>query len=156
MFPCIAKRWIRYVEWAGVAALVTFLSFTFFYPVRVPAEMQGKWLVVEGKDLHGATLEILTDGSVIAIIPTDGKEVTMHGRLTLDGNRFRVTPDNHVSVTDTLARLLRISTQGNQAGGELETEPEEILDLTDQRFVVQDSHGEVLIMERRATAGDGR
>ena len=70
-----------------LSALGTFVGFEIFAPVRLPAEMQGKWLVVEGKDLNGATLEFRGDGRMIGTVLTDGKEIILHGRVALDGNQ---------------------------------------------------------------------
>jgi len=131
------KRWIGCLLCAAATAVGTFAGSEIFYPVRVPAAMQGKWLVVEGKDLNGAVLEFFADGRMSGNVPSAGKEVTISGRVEVSGNRFRVTT-------------------AGPAGGVTATEAEEILDLTERRFVVQDAHGEVLIMERPAAAGGVR
>jgi uncharacterized protein (TIGR03066 family) len=117
----------------ALSALATFSAFEIFAPVRLPAAMRGKWVVVEGKGLRGAVLEFFADGRMVGTVQTDGKEVTINGRVEVQGNHFRVTtgPTEAVQVT----------------------EPEEILELTDRWFVVQDSRGEILIMERLQGAG---
>ena len=68
------------------------------------------------------------------IVQNGGREVTLNGRVEVQGNRFRVTTSD-------------------PGGGVLVTEAEEILDLTERYFVVQDPHGEVLIMERPPAVG---
>jgi uncharacterized protein (TIGR03066 family) len=111
------------------AAVATVAGFEVFFPVRLPTAMRGKWVVVEGKDLQGATLEFFADGRMIGTVRSQGKEVAIKGRVAIDGNTFRVTTSGRT--------------------GDLEvTDVEEILDLTERRFVVQDPHGEILIMER--------
>jgi hypothetical protein len=137
MTSSIRKTWIPCLAWGALAALATFVGFEVFYPVRLPPVMQGKWRVVEGKDLQGATLEFLADGRMIGTIPIDGKETTISGRVALDGNHFRVTTVN-------------------PAGGDLQTQAEEILELSERHFAMQDAQGEVLIMERPPAAGGGR
>jgi uncharacterized protein (TIGR03066 family) len=92
--------------------------------------MLGKWVVVDGEGLKGATLQFFGDGRMVGTVRTPEKEVTIQGRVDLEGNYFRVTSTG-------------------PAGGLEMTDREEILDLTDRRFVVQDARGEVLIMERR-------
>ena len=98
--------------------------------VAIPADA---W-VVEGEGLRGASLEFFADGSMVGIVQAEGKEVTLKGRVQLEGDRFRVT------------------TVG-PAGGEEVSEPQVILELNDRRFVVQDSRGELLILERPQATG---
>jgi uncharacterized protein (TIGR03066 family) len=117
-----------------LSGAATFAAFEFVSPVRVPAAMRGKWVVREGKDLKGATLEFFADGRMVGIVQNGGREVTLNGRVEVQGNRFRVTTSD-------------------PGGGVLVTEAEEILDLTERYFVVQDPHGEVLIMERPPAVG---
>src|SRR5438105_115699 len=112
----------------ALSALATYASFEIFLPVRVPVAMRGKWVVVEGKSLDGATLEFFADGRMIGTVPADRETVTIDGQVEIEGNRFRVR------------------TVGPAAG--LTTEAEDILDLSDRRFVLQDSQGEVLILDR--------
>jgi len=113
----------------ALSGLATYGGFEIFSPIRVPPAMRGTWVVVEGKGLDGATLEFSANGRMIGTVPAGGEGVTtIEGKVEVDGNRFRVRTD------------------GN--GPRLATEPEDILELTDRRFVVQDSQGEVLIMER--------
>ena len=112
-----------------VSALATYGGFEVFTPVRVPAAMRGKWVVVEGKGLQGATLEFTANGRMIGVVPGIGGEpVQLEGRVEVEGNLFRIVSAG--------------------SGVRFATEPEEVLELTDRRFVVQDSHGEVLILER--------
>jgi hypothetical protein len=118
----------------AVSGLATYGGFTIFSPVRVPAMMRGKWLVVEGKGLRGATLEFFADGRMIGVVPAvGGEDVALKGRVEVEGNRFRVLMAG--------------------PGTSFATEPEDILELTDRRFVVQDSQGEVLILERPPPTG---
>jgi hypothetical protein len=116
---------------ALLSAAATYIGFEVFYPARLPVAMRGKWVVVEGKDLKGATLEFTPEGRMIGVVPSPGKETTITGRVDVDGNTFRVT------------------TVG-PGGGVAVTEVEEIVELTERWFVVQDAHGEVLIMQRPA------
>jgi hypothetical protein len=84
---------------------------------------------VEGKGLQGATLEFTANGRMIGVVPGIGGEpVQLEGRVEVEGNLFRIVSAG--------------------SGVRFATEPEEVLELTDRRFVVQDSHGEVLILER--------
>ena len=129
--PRRLNSWLLCLGCVVLSAAATFAAFDFFYPVRVPAAMRGKWVVREGKDLKGATLEFLADGRMVGIVQNGGREVTLNGRVEVQGNRFRVTTSD-------------------PGGGVLVTEAEEIVELTERYFVVQDPHGEVLIMERPA------
>jgi uncharacterized protein (TIGR03066 family) len=116
----------------ALSALTTYAVFEIFFPTPLPAAMRGKWVVVEGEGLKGAFLEFFADGSMVGTVEAEGKEVTLKGRVQVEGNRFRVT------------------TTGPVGGAEV-TEPQEILELNDRRFVVQDSRGELLILERPQT-----
>jgi uncharacterized protein (TIGR03066 family) len=118
---------------AALSALATFAAFEVFSPARLPVAMRGKWVVVEGEGLKGATMEFFADGRMVGTVQNPEKEVAIKGRVQVEGNRFRVT------------------TTGPRGGVEV-TDLEEILDLTDRRFVVQDARGEVLIMERASPA----
>jgi uncharacterized protein (TIGR03066 family) len=121
----------------ALSALATFATFEIFFPDPLPAAMRGKWVVVEGEGLKGATLEFYADGRMVGTIRTPEKEVTLTGRVQVAGNSFRVT------------------TAGSNGRVEA-TDIEEILDLTDRRFVVQDSRGEVLIMERHPSSSPAK
>jgi uncharacterized protein (TIGR03066 family) len=131
------KAWLLCLVCVALSALATFAGFEILWPVQVPPAMRGKWVVVEGKGLKGATLEFTADGRMVGNVQSDGKEVTINGRVEVEGNHFRVTTVS-------------------PGGGVAVTESEEILELTEQRFVVQDSHGEVLIMERPSAEGGVR
>jgi hypothetical protein len=119
---------------AAVSAGATVAAFEFFYPAHLPVAMRGKWVVVEGKGLRGATLEFSPEGRMVGTVLGDGKLTTIHGRVQVDGNRFRITT-------------------ADPRGNVLVTELEEILELSDRQLVVQDSRGEVLIMERPSAGG---
>jgi hypothetical protein len=122
----------------ALSAVATYAGFELFSPIRLPPEMRGQWVIVEGLHLNGANLEFFADGRMRGTVPFEGKEVPLAGRVELEGNRFRVMATN-------------------PEGGETMTEAEEILELNERRLVVQDSHGELLIMERPAArAGGGR
>jgi uncharacterized protein (TIGR03066 family) len=118
----------------ALSAFATIAAIEILFPVRLPTAMVGKWVVVEGEGLKGATLEFFADGSMIGTVQNPGKQTVIKGRVRVEGNFFRVTTTSHA------------------AGSEV-TDREEILDLTEHRFVVQDAHGEVLIMERLLPAG---
>jgi hypothetical protein len=131
------KAWLLCLACVALSAVATFAGFEIFWPVRVPVAMRGKWVVVEGKGLKGATLEFTADGRMVGNVQIEGKDVTINGRVEVQGNHFRVTTVS-------------------PGGGVAVTESEEILDLNERRFVVQDSHGEVLIMQRPSATGDVR
>jgi hypothetical protein len=118
----------------ALSALATFAALEMIFPAPLPAAMRGKWVVVEGEGLKGATLEFFSDGSMVGTVQNPQREATIKGRVQVAGNYFRVTT-------------------AGRAGGVEATDLEEILDLTDRRFVVQDSRGEILIMERPVVAG---
>jgi uncharacterized protein (TIGR03066 family) len=116
---------------AALSAGITFAAFEIFLPAPLPAALLGKWVVVEGEELKGATLEFFPDGSMVGTVQIEGREVAVKGRAQVEGNLFRVT-------TSSL-------------GGRT-TDSQEILELNDRRFAVQDSRGELLILERRSAA----
>jgi uncharacterized protein (TIGR03066 family) len=120
----------------ALSAVATYAALETFYPAPLPVAMRGKWVVVDGKGLRGATLEFSPEGRMVGTVQGPGREVKLHGRVEVEGNRFRIT------TTDP--------------GGNVQTsELEDILELTDRQFVVQDSRGEVLIMERPSAPGTG-
>ncbi len=123
----------------AIAALATFAAVEILFPAIVPPELRGKWVVVEGEGLRGATLEFHRNGQLImTAISPDRKENKISSTVQLDGNRFRIT------------------TPGGPMGAET-TDNHEILELTDELFVTQDAKGEVLILERipsKALAGN--
>ena len=133
----------------ALSAAATYGGIQVLFPVQVPAAMRGKWVVMEGQGLKGATLEFFVDGHMIGTVPAGGEWVTIEGSAQVRGNRFRVItarpgagfPTQFDDVADLLDRRF------------ITTEPEEILELTDRTFVVQDSQGEVLILERHAPIG---
>jgi hypothetical protein len=98
----------------------------------------GKWVVVEGEGLKGATLEFFPDGSMVGTMQIEGREVAVKGRAQVEENLF------HVTTPGLVGRV---------------TDAQEILELNERRFAVQDSRGELLIMERhfatRALAAGG-
>jgi hypothetical protein len=133
----------------ALSGLATYGAFEIFYPVRVPAAMRGKWVVVEGKGLNGATLEFFVDGHMIGTVPAENGWLTIEGSVEVHGNRFRVITRNpDAGVPSRSEDRLELTHRWFFA-----TEPEDIVELTDHWFVVQDSQGEVLIMHRPAPAG---
>jgi hypothetical protein len=131
--PRTWKVWLVCLGCVALSALVTIAGFEIFSPIRLPPEMRGTWVIVEGKQLKGATLEFFADGRLVGNVPSAGRNITLSGRVELRGNLFRVTA-------------------ATSEGDEAVTEFEEILDLTERRFVVQDSFGELLILERPPAA----
>jgi hypothetical protein len=119
----------------AVSGLLTYGSIQLLSPVHLPPEMRGKWIVVEGKGLNGATLEFFADGRMIGVVPAAAGGVTIEGRAKVEGNRFRV-----VAVTGAPGWA---------------TKPQDILELNHHWFVMQDADGEVLIMQRPTTPSNG-
>jgi hypothetical protein len=115
---------------ALLAALAVFAVAEIFFPARVPANLRGRWVVVEGEGIRGSTLDFHRDGTLfMTTVGLDGKEVTMKNSVEIRDNQIRVTttgPGIDVAVT----------------------EAQDILELTDELFVTQNSRGEVLILER--------
>lgn len=125
-----------------LSAAATYAGFTFLLPPPLPVALRGTWLVLEGEGVKGNVLTLASDGSLTGTVLIEEKEVPITGRVEVEGNR------------------LRVFTAGPYGGVE-QSEPHEILDLTGNRFVLQDSRGEVVIMERTeprrgAAAGGSR
>jgi hypothetical protein len=124
----------------ALSGVATYAGFEIFAPVRVPPAMRGKWVVVEGKGLDGASVEFSAEGGMIGARPVEAGWVTIEGRVEVRGNLFRV-----------------VSVRGAPGWA---TIPQEIIELTDRWLVLQDSEGEALIMQRASpdptTVGEAR
>jgi hypothetical protein len=140
----VARPWLAGLLALTIAAGGTFVVWEIVSPAVVPVALRGKWVVVDGKGLQGATLEFHRNGDLLMTVIGPGKkEIQMSSAVQFDGNRFRITAPGGVTGAET-------------------TENHDILELTGELFVTQDSKGEVLILERipprapTGTTGSGK
>jgi len=151
LFPWVSQiwtnRWAKAVLLMAAAAAVTFCLVEFLFPIRIPPALRGKWVVAEG-DLKGDTLEIFRDGAMIAKKKGTGDLPAARRSLNPDP-----TPDQAADATIIRGTIrvrdntLRITTTHPLTGDEV-IDSQTILDLTEYQLVVEDEHGELLIMRR--------
>ena len=57
---------------------------------RVPSELVGKWVVMEGPD-EGGTVDFNPSGAMVAIVNKGGFEAKIEARIRVDGKKIHVT-----------------------------------------------------------------
>lgn len=154
-----------------VGAAIAFAAFEFQFPARVPAAMRGKWMVVDGEGMKGATLEFFRNGTIVLTtldtsIDPQGHEFALTGQVEVTGNRFRVIVSDDEFARALLAtadaaekrkmreeaKSLREQAQNiHTINGYKETLAQDILELTDRLFVTQDVGGQVVMFMERVS-----
>jgi hypothetical protein len=132
------------------SAAVTFAVVEIFWPTRIPPELRGTWVVVDGAaDLKGDTLEIFRTGAMIGRKRGHGATAPDSGTLT---SRPRATKAIEPPLIRGRVRLhensLRITALNPLTDNEV-TDVQTILDWSDDKLVLESQQGELLIMQRR-------
>ncbi len=124
----------RLLKWAVglfVIALVGGATYGLFHLVvwsKVPNQMAGKWLV-SGGELDGATLEFFRNGTMVGTVNMQGKKATITGKVQIEQDKLHITTVHPLT-------------------GKAVTDSQTIRSLTDEEFVIVDSKGTVIKMER--------
>lgn len=125
------RSWLR---WAVPLLCVlvsgggTFALFEYVILSKLPRELLGKWVVIEG-EMEGATAEFSRNGTTIWKVNMKGKEGIIKGRAEVDGETMRIMTTNPMTkepVTDT----------------------QTILTLNENQLVIEDQKGTIIKLER--------
>ncbi len=106
----------------------TWAVFEFVVWNKLPAELVGKWVVVEGPQ-EGATFDFYRSGTMVGVINVRGKEGHINARIRVEGTKI-------------------YSTTRHPKTGEQMTRVQVIRVLTAKELVLQDEQGQILKMER--------
>lgn len=133
-----------------VSAAVTFAVVEVFFPTRIPPELRGTWVVVDGAaDLKGDTLEIFRTGAMIAKKRGHGAAAADSGTLTTRPSATKaIEPPlirGRVRLSDNTLRITAVNPLTDREVTDVQT----ILDWTEDRLVLESQQGELLIMQRR-------
>jgi uncharacterized protein (TIGR03066 family) len=121
-------RWALVVLIVALVAGVSFATFEFLLPGRIPRELVGRWRVAEGP-MEGMALEFRRDGTMIGRAIINGNEGLIEGTAEVTGKTLRTTTTNH---------LTRKAETGTQT----------IVTLTETEFVTEDQNGTRVTMVR--------
>ncbi len=89
---------------AAAAGTWGFLEFVLWN--KIPAELVGKWVVVEGPD-EGGTVDFYRGGTMVAIVNNDGYQGIMKGTIRIEGKTIYVT-SRHQQTGQTGTRAQKI------------------------------------------------
>jgi uncharacterized protein (TIGR03066 family) len=122
------RGWLLLVL-VGILALGgTWAFFELVVWSRVPSELVGKWVVMEGPD-EGGTVDFYRHGTMVAKVNHHGREGIIEARIRVDGKKIHVTTRN-------------------QQTGEEGTRVQTILSLDGDRLVLEDERGMSVKMRR--------
>jgi uncharacterized protein (TIGR03066 family) len=97
---------------------------------KLPKELLGKWVVVEGPQ-EGALFEFFPDGKMIAKLNVKGNEAIVNATVRVENKKLLSTTENpQTGKEDTQVLLIRT--------------------MTAKEFVVEDGKGELFKMRRLA------
>jgi hypothetical protein len=106
----------------------TWAFFEFVVWNRLPPELVGKWVVVEGPQ-EGATFDFFRNGTMTGRINLGGNEGIINARVRVEGkNIYSTTRHPETGQEDTVVQIIRR--------------------LTATELVVEDERGKLLKMER--------
>ena len=95
---------------------------------KLPAELVGKWVVMDGPD-EGGTIDFYRNGSMVAKVNQGGFEGIIEARVRVEENKIHVTTRH-------------------QKTGEEATRVQTIKSLNGNRLVLQDQRGMSIKLER--------
>jgi uncharacterized protein (TIGR03066 family) len=107
----------------------TLAVFHFFIWNKVPPELVGKW-EVQGGPLSGGTFEFSRDGTLKMRHMSQGKDVALDGRVTVEGKALLITTQNPQTRVEKTQRSM-------------------IQELTATSLILELEKGDVLKMVRR-------
>jgi hypothetical protein len=99
---------------------------------RLPSELVGKWVVVEGQ-MEGATFQFYRDGSMVATAMLGRQQRTLKGRVEIGKQNtlkilYVTARDNETGEDYTVAKVIRV--------------------LNARQLVLEDEQGKLLRLER--------
>jgi uncharacterized protein (TIGR03066 family) len=127
-----AKSWLP--RWAVIALCLVLaggctLAFCeYFVFSKIPTELVGKWVVIEGPD-QGGTVDFYRTGTMVAKVNQGGREGIIDATIRVEENKIYVTT-RHQQTGQEGTRVLTIDT------------------INERQLVVVDEHGKFVKMER--------
>jgi uncharacterized protein (TIGR03066 family) len=95
---------------------------------KLPAQLVGKWAVVEGPQ-EGATFDFYRNGTMVGRVNLGGKEGIINARVVVEGDTLLITTQHPTTKLD-------------------DTKKQTIKTLNAKELVLQDERGNVFKMER--------
>jgi hypothetical protein len=132
------RRWLAAVALIAIAGGGSYAAFHHYVLTRVPLALVGTWVVMDvrttGADksneaLKGGRMYFHRDGRMVVQANMDGKGYTIKATVEVEDDILRIT-----SV--------------NPSNGQTATDVQTIRTLEGDRFVIEDSKGTTLMMER--------
>jgi hypothetical protein len=137
--PAASKwTWLIALAIIALAGTASYAGVRYFVLTRIPHVLIGTWVVTDvktsGSDrsneaLKGGRMHFHRDGRMIVQANMDGKGYTIKANVEVEGNEMRIT-----SV--------------NPNNGQTATDVQTVRTLEGDRFVIEDSKGTMLMMER--------
>jgi hypothetical protein len=135
----ISHGWLRRRSWViaiGILIALACLTLVVILPWfgnRIPAELQGRWEVVDG-EYKGGMVEFLSNGTMTSNVDPASPASAIPGSVTVDGRLLRMTRRDPSSNRET-------------------TDSRIIIELSDQQLVTQstDPRNPQMITMRRLT-----
>ena len=131
-------RWLIPLTLVMLVGAGSYAVFHFFILTRVPLAMVGTWVVTEVKTMGSdKSNQALKDGRFVF-----GRDGTMIVQANMDGKGYTIK-----ATVEVEGKELRI-TSVNPNNGQAVTDVQSIRTLESDRFVIEDSRGTMLMMER--------
>jgi hypothetical protein len=136
--PSSKWTWLIAFTIIGLAGTASYAGFSYFVLTRIPHALIGTWVVMDvktaGRDksneaLKGGRMYFYRDGKMVVQANMDGKGYTINATVEVEGDEIRIT-----SV--------------NPSNGQAATDVQMVRTLEGDRFVIEDSKGTMLTMER--------
>jgi hypothetical protein len=124
----LLPRWVLLALCLVIPAAGAWAAFEFLVWNKLPPELVGKWVVLEGPQ-EGATLDFSRRGTLIGKVNLAGKEGILNARVQVDGKKL-------------------LSTTKHPRTGQDETHVQVIRTLTAKEMVLEDERGGLLKLER--------
>jgi hypothetical protein len=137
--PSSKWNWLIALTIIGLTATMSYAVLHFFILTRIPHAMVGTWVVTEVKigkgdksneALKDGRMHFRRDGSLIVQTNMDGKGYTIKATVEVEDETLRITT---VNPTDKSQKAIDVHS---------------IRMLEEDRFVIEDSKGTLLIMNR--------
>ena len=133
------RTWLITLTFIALAGAGTYAIFHFFILTRIPHAMVGTWVVMDVKVGAGdKSNQALKDGRFVF-----GRDGTLTVMTNMDGKGYTIK-----ATVEVENETLRITTVNPNNKAETATDVHTIRTLEGNRFVIEDSKGTVMMMER--------
>jgi uncharacterized protein (TIGR03066 family) len=122
------RKWLLLVLVGALVGIGTWALFEFVLWSRVPPELVGKWVVMEGPD-EGGTVDFYRGGSMVAKVNHGGMQGIIEATVRVEGNKIYVTTRHRET-------------------GERGTRVQTIKSLDQNHLVLEDERGMSVRLER--------